>query len=257
MTVRYEGIDGRVALVTGAGQGMGRAIAERLAAEGAKVAANDLNPDTAAATAEAVGGMAVPFDVSEPDAVDAGVADVEGRLGPVEILVANHAFMTMAPFEEESPENWRRILDVNLFGTGMLIERCAPGMANRGFGRIVVMSSEWGVIGWPNATAYAASKGGLISLVKSVARAVGVKGVAVNAIAPGVTDTPQLDVDALDAGVSHEEIVRRYGEDIPLGRVGRPQEIAATVAFLCSTNAEAFVGQVLHANGGSTRVWGI
>lgn len=257
MTVRYEGIDGRVALVTGAGQGMGRAIAERLAAEGAKVAANDLNPDTAAATAEAVGGMAVPFDVSEPDAVDAGVADVEGRLGPVEILVANHAFMTMAPFEEESPENWRRILDVNLFGTGMLIERCAPGMANRGFGRIVVMSSEWGVIGWPNATAYAASKGGLISLVKSVARAVGVKGVAVNAIAPGVTDTPQLDVDALDAGVSHEEIVRRYGEDIPIGRVGRPEEIAATVAFLCSTNAEAFVGQVLHANGGSTRVWGI
>lgn len=257
MTVRYEGIDGRVALVTGAGQGMGRAIAERLAAEGAKVAANDLNPDTAAATAEAVGGMAVPFDASEPDAVDAGVADVEGRLGPVEILVANHAFMTMAPFEEESPENWRRILDVNLFGTGMLIERCAPGMANRGFGRIVVMSSEWGVIGWPNATAYAASKGGLISLVKSVARAVGVKGVAVNAIAPGVTDTPQLDVDALDAGVSHEEIVRRYGEDIPIGRVGRPEEIAATVAFLCSTNAEAFVGQVLHANGGSTRVWGI
>lgn len=257
MTVRYEGIDGRVALVTGAGQGMGRAIAERLAAEGAKVAANDLNPGTAAATAEAVGGMAVPFDASEPDAVDAGVADVEGRLGPVEILVANHAFMTMAPFEEESPENWRRILDVNLFGTGMLIERCAPGMANRGFGRIVVMSSEWGVIGWPNATAYAASKGGLISLVKSVARAVGVKGVAVNAIAPGVTDTPQLDVDALDAGVSHEEIVRRYGEDIPIGRVGRPEEIAATVAFLCSTNAEAFVGQVLHANGGSTRVWGI
>ena len=78
-----------------------------------------------------------------------------------------------------------------------------------------------------------------------------------NAIAPGVTDTPQLDVDALDAGVSHEEIARRYGEDIPLGRVGMPEEIAATVAFLCSTNAEAFVGQVLHPNGGSTRVWGI
>lgn len=257
MTVRSEGIDGRVALVTGAGQGMGRAIAERLAAEGARMAANDLDAETAAATAEAVDGIAFPFDVSQPEAVDAGVTDVEERLGPVEILVANHAFMTMAPFEEESPENWRRILDVNLFGTGMLIERCAPGMADRGYGRIVVIASEWGAIGWPNATAYAASKGGLISLVKSVARAVGVKGVAVNAIAPGVTDTPQLDVDALDAGVSHEEIVRRYGEDIPLGRVGRPEEIAATVAFLCSTNAEAFVGQVLHPNGGSTRVWGI
>jgi 2-hydroxycyclohexanecarboxyl-CoA dehydrogenase len=255
--MRFEGIEGRVALVTGAGQGMGRAIAERLATEGAKVAANDLDPETAAATAEAVGGIAVPFDVSQPEAIEAGVSDVEGRLGPVELLVANHAFMTMAPFLEESPENWRRILDVNLFGNGILIERCAPGMAERGFGRIIVIASEWGVIGWPNATAYAASKGGLISMVKSVARAVGVRGVAVNAIAPGVTDTPQLDVDALDAGVSHEEIARRYGEDIPLGRVGRPEEIAATVAFLCSTNAEAFVGQVLYPNGGSTRVWGI
>ena len=253
----FEGIDGRVALVTGAGQGIGRAIAERLAEEGAQVAANDLNPETASATAEAVAGIAVPFDISEPDAIEAGVSEVESRLGPVELLVANHAFMTMAPFLEESPENWRRILDVNLFGNGILIERCAPPMAERGFGRIVVIASEWGVIGWPNATAYAASKGGLISMVKSVARAVGVRGVAVNAIAPGVTDTPQLDVDALDAGVSHEEIARRYGEDIPLGRVGRPKEIAATVAFLCSTNAEAFVGQVLHPNGGSTRVWGI
>lgn len=255
--MRLEGIDGRVALVTGSGQGMGRAIAERLAAEGTTVVANDIDPRTAAATADAVGGVAAPFDVSDPDAADASIAEVERTLGPVDILVANHAYMTMAPFLEESPENWRRILDVNLFGTGMLIERCAPGMAERGWGRIVVIASEWGVIGWPNATGYAASKGGLISLVKSAARALGLAGVAVNAIAPGITDTPQLDVDALDAGVSHDEIVRRYGEDIPLGRVGTAHEVASVAAFLCSTQAEAFVGQVVQPNGGSTRTWGV
>ena len=255
--MRLEGIDDRVALVTGAGQGMGRAIAERLAAEGAKVAANDIDPVTAAATAEAVGGTPAPFDVSDPVAAGDAIDEIERSLGPVDILVANHAYMTMAPFLEEAPESWRRIIDVNLFGTGMLIERCAPGMAERGWGRIVVIASEWGVIGWPNATAYAASKGGLISLVKSVARALGAAGVGVNAIAPGVTDTPQLDVDALDAGVSHDEIVRRYGKDIPLGRVGRPEEIASVAAFLCSTQAEAFVGQVVQPNGGTTRTWGI
>lgn len=255
--MQLTGIEGRVALVTGAGRGIGSAIAERLAREGAKVAANDLIAETAIATAEAIGGIAVPFDVSDPAAVDSGVTACEEQLGPVDILVANHAFMTMAPFEEETIENWRRTIDVNLFGTGMLIERCAPGMADRGWGRIVVIASEWGVIGWPNATAYAATKHGLISLVKSAARAFGRRGVAVNAIAPGVTDTPQLEVDALDAGVTRAEIVERYGADIPMGRVARPEEIASVVAFLCCEQAIAFVGQVVQPNGGTTRTWGV
>jgi 2-hydroxycyclohexanecarboxyl-CoA dehydrogenase len=254
--MRLEGISGRVALVTGAGQGIGRAIAERLSREGAKVIANDLDPKTAAATAAAINGISVPFDCSDPQAVDAGLAECQTRMGSVDILIANHAFMTMAPFERESPENWRRTIDVNLFGTGWLIERCAPAMAARGWGRIVVIASEWGVIGWPNATAYAATKSGLISLVKSVARAVGPEGVAVNAIAPGITDTPQLEVDALDAGVLRAEIVARYGAGIPLGRVGRPDEIASVAAFLCCEQAIAFVGQVLQPNGGTTRTWG-
>src|SRR5919201_2261680 len=105
-------------------------------------------------------------------------------------------------------------------------------MAARGFGRIVVIASEWGVIGWPNATSYAASKGGLVALVKSAARALGLHGVAVNAIAPGITDTPQLQVDADDAGISLAEMVERYAQDVPLGRVGRPEDIAAVGAFL-------------------------
>jgi NAD(P)-dependent dehydrogenase (short-subunit alcohol dehydrogenase family) len=238
-----------IALVTGAGQGMGAAIAARLARDGHAVAVNDINPATAHATAERIGGTAYPFDVADPDAAAAAVTE----LGPVDLLVANHAYMTMAPFETVAADDWQRTIDVNLLGTATLIELVAPGMRERRYGRIVVIASEWGVIGWPNATSYAASKGGLIALVKSAARALGPHGIAVNAIAPGITDTPQLQVDADDAGISLAEMIERYVADVPLGRVGTPDDIAAVVAFLCSEPAIALVGQVLQPNGGTTR----
>jgi NAD(P)-dependent dehydrogenase (short-subunit alcohol dehydrogenase family) len=237
------------ALVTGAGQGMGAAIAARLAADGHAVAVNDIVEENAERTAARIGGYAYPFDVADPDACAAAVAEI----GAVDILVANHAYMTMRPFEETSADEWERTIAVNLLGTATLLELVAPGMVERGYGRIVVIASEWGVIGWPNATPYAASKGGLIGLVKSAARALGPRGVAVNAIAPGITDTPQLQVDADDAGISLAEMIDRYAEDVPLGRVGRPEDIAAVVAFLCSEAAIALVGQVLQPNGGTTR----
>lgn len=245
---------GRVALVTGAGQGIGAAIAAELAGAGARVAVNDLDAAAAARTAQRVGGVPVPFDAGDPEAIEAGVDEVERSLGAVDVLVANHAFMTMAPFLELDPGDWRRTLEVNLLGTALLLERVGPGMAARGWGRIVAVASEWGVTGWPNATAYAASKGGIVSLVRSAARALGPHGVAVNAVAPGVTDTPQLEVDARDAGVTREEMVLRYGAEIPLGRVGQPEEIASVVGFLCSEEAIALVGQVIQPNGGTTRV---
>jgi NAD(P)-dependent dehydrogenase (short-subunit alcohol dehydrogenase family) len=246
-------VDGRVALVTGAGQGMGAAIAARLAAGGARVAVNDVAVAGARATAARVGGRAYPFDVADPDAAAAAMAAIEADLGPVELLVANHAYMTMAPFERTTEADWARTVDVNLLGTANLVELALAGMRARGFGRVVVIASEWGVTGWPNAAPYVASKGGLISLVKSAARAVGRDGIAVNAVAPGITDTPQLQVDADDAGVTREEIVARYAQDVPLGRVGRPEDIAEVVAFLCSEAAIALVGQVLQPNGGTTR----
>jgi NAD(P)-dependent dehydrogenase (short-subunit alcohol dehydrogenase family) len=237
------------ALVTGAGQGMGAAIAARLARDGHAVAVNDLVAENARAVAERIGGRAYPFDVADPDAAAAAVREI----GDIDILVANHAFMTMTPFESADPGDWARTIDVNLLGTATLLELTAPGMAARGFGRVVVIASEWGVIGWPNATSYAASKGGLIALVKSAARALGPRGVAVNAIAPGITDTPQLQVDADDAGISLAEMIDRYAQDVPLGRVGRPEDIAEVVAFLCGEAAIALVGQVLQPNGGTTR----
>lgn len=246
-------LDGRVALVTGAGQGMGAAIAARLAAAGARVAVNDVVASGARATAERIGGRAHPFDVADPEAAAAAIAAIEADLGPVDLLVANHAHMTMAAFEDATEADWARTIDVNLLGTATLVELAAPGMRARGFGRIVVIASEWGVTGWPRATAYAASKGGLISFVKSAARALAPHGVAVNAVAPGITDTPQLQVDADAAGIGLDAMIEQYARDIPLGRVGRPEEVAEVVAFLCGEEAIALVGQVLQPNGGTTR----
>ena len=145
------GIHGRVALVSGAGQGIGRATAVRLAHEGAHVLVNDINPETAQAVAKLVGGTALPFDVSDPLAVNAAVTAAEADHGPVTLLVANHAFMTMAPFLDHSADDFARHLTTNLIGTGLLIQRCLPGMQEAGYGRIVALTSEWGVIGWPNA----------------------------------------------------------------------------------------------------------
>jgi NAD(P)-dependent dehydrogenase (short-subunit alcohol dehydrogenase family) len=237
------------ALVTGAGQGMGAAIAARLARDGHDVAVNDIVAENAEAVAARIAGTPYAFDVADPDACAAAVP----AIGAVDLLIANHAYMTMAPFEASTDDDWARTIDVNLLGTATLLELTAPGMAERGFGRVVVIASEWGVTGWPNATAYAASKGGLISLVKSAARALGPRGVAVNAVAPGITETPQLQVDADDAGISFEEMVERYATDVPLGRVGSPEDIAEVVAFLCGEAAIALVGQVIQPNGGTTR----
>ena len=247
-------LTGTVALVTGAAQGIGRATAERLARDGARVAVNDLrDDDRLAEVVRGIGGIAAAADVSDPDAVAAMVADVESRLGPVDVLVANHAHMTMAPLAEHDLAQWWRVVDTNLGGTFWLVQAVLPGMRRAGGGRIVVISSEWGVTGWPGATAYAASKAGLISLVKTLGRELAPEGVVVNAVAPGVIDTPQLQVDADDAGLTLTDMRARYAGGIPLRRTGRPEEVAAAVAFLAEEASAAMVGQVVQVNGGTTR----
>lgn len=248
------GIDGRVALVSGAGQGIGRAIAERLAREGATVVVNDINPETAAAVAAAIGGTPAVFDVSDAAAVDAGIAAIEAEHGNVSLLACNHAWMTMAPFGDTPWAEIERHLAVNLVGTALLIRRCLLGMRAAGYGRIVAMTSEWGVIGWPNATAYAASKGGIIALIKGVARAFAREGISANLVAPGTTDTPQLDVDAADAGLTHEEMVAVYARESPMRRINLPEHQAAAVAFLLSEPAIALTGWIVSPNGGTTRL---
>jgi NAD(P)-dependent dehydrogenase (short-subunit alcohol dehydrogenase family) len=255
VTATHErALEGKVALVTGAAQGIGRAIAVRLASDGAVVAVNDrVADDRLAAVVEETGGVAAPADCSDPMAVGAMVASLEASVGPVDVLVSNHAYMSMGPLVEYDVDDWWRVVDTNLGGTFHLVQAVLPGMRRRGGGRVVVVSSEWGVIGWPNATAYSASKAGLVSLVKTLGRELAREGIIVNAVAPGVIDTPQLEVDARDAGVTLQEMHARYAQDIPAGRIGRPEEIAATVAFLADPRMSALVGQTVQANGGSTR----
>jgi 2-hydroxycyclohexanecarboxyl-CoA dehydrogenase len=242
-----------VALVTGAAQGVGHAIALRLAADGLQVAVNDITDDgRLSRLAERIGGVAVPADIADPVAGPQIVSRAADLAGPVEVFVANAAAMAMSPFLEADPGRWWRQVEVNLSGHFRLIQAVIPAMRERG-GRIVIISSGWGVTGYPNATAYAASKAGLIALAKGLGRELGPQGIITNAIAPSYIDTEQLQVDADDAGITLVQIRRRYAEMIPLGRLQSPEEIAAAVSFLAGPGSAAVIGQVLQPNGGVTR----
>jgi 2-hydroxycyclohexanecarboxyl-CoA dehydrogenase len=243
-----------VALVTGAAQGLGRAVALRLAADGFKVAVNDIADDGRLTDlAKIIGGITVPADIADPAAGPALVQAVASRLGPVQVLVANAAAMSMSPFLESEPDQWWHQIDVNLSGHFRIIQAVIPGMRALGHGRIVIVSSGWGVIGHQNATAYAASKAGLIALTKGLGRELGPQGILTNAIAPSFIDTEQLRVDAEDAGITLDEMRQRYREVIPVRELASPEDIAAAVSFLAGPRSSAVVGQVLQPSGGVTR----
>lgn len=249
-------LDGVVALVTGAAQGIGRAAAVRLAEDGARVAVNARVDDqrlAAAVAATGHGAIPAPCDIADWDASRAMVADVAAELGPVEVLVANAARMTMKPFLEQDPAEWWEQVNVNLTGHLGVIAAVLPGMRSLGRGRIVIVSSYWGVTGWENATGYGCTKSGLIALTRSLGRELAPEGIYVTTVAPGVIDTPQLEVDAHDAGLPLEEMHKIYAKGIPAGRIGRADEVAATISFLASGTSAAYVGQTLHPNGGEIR----
>jgi NAD(P)-dependent dehydrogenase (short-subunit alcohol dehydrogenase family) len=203
--------------------------------------------------AERTGGLACPADISDPVAGPAMVRAVASRLGPVEVLVANAAAMAMSPFLESGFDEWWRQIDVNLSGHFRLIQAVIPGMRARGHGRIIVIASGWGVIGHPNATAYAASKSGLIALTKGLGRELAPDGILANAIAPAYIDTEQLLVDARDAGISLEEMRQRYRDLVPTGELATTEDVAAAISFLAGPGSTGFVGQVLQPTGGVTR----
>ena len=234
----------RVALVTGAATGIGRATADVLEARGFAVARNHL-------PGQSVSGYSAEADVSDSAAVGRMVENVTRDLGPVSVLVANAAYMVMGAIEDVDAGEFWRVVNTNLTGTFACIRACAPAMAEAGWGRIVNVASDWGRTGWPRATAYCASKSGVISLTRAAALELGPRGVTVNAVAPGIIDTPQVQVDADDAGVSLAEIHERYAQDVPLRRVGRPAEVGEVIAHLCSDAAATITGQIVSINGGA------
>lgn len=240
--------DARIALVTGAGNGIGRAVAEKLAGAGASVAVNDLKE---AAAEEVVSGIrlsggraaAAPGDVSDPESVRGVFAVVRDAFGEPEILVNNAGFLQQKRFTELTVEDFDRMISVHLRGTFLCTRAALPGMLSRGYGIVVNIASQLGQIGSVELCHYSAAKAGIIGLTKSLAREVSAQGVRVNAVAPGPVNTD------LVLGLSEDWRRDKAGE-LPLGRFGEPWEVAETVAFLVSDGAALYAGQTLGPNSG-------
>ena len=238
----------RVALVTGAGSGIGRAIAEKLAKDGEQVAVNDLNSETADEVVIRIkesGGRAaaVPGDVSDAEAVEQIMAAVREAYGSPEILVNNAGFLQQKRFVDLAVEDFDRMIAVHLRGTFLCTRAVLPEMLSRGSGIVVNVASQLGQIGGIELCHYSAAKAGIIGLTKSLAREVSAQGVRVNAVAPGPINTELI------LGLS-EEWQRAKAAELPLGRFGEPAEVAETVAFLVSDGATLYVGQTLGPNSG-------
>jgi 3-oxoacyl-[acyl-carrier protein] reductase len=238
----------RVSLVTGAGSGMGRAIAEKLAREGERVVVNDLEEASAeevVAGIEESGGEATsaPGDVSDPEDVGRMVERAREAFGPIEVLVNNAGYGQQKPFVELTVEDFDRMIGVHLRGTFLCTSAVLPGMLAAGRGVIVNVASQLGQIGGVELSHYSAAKAGIIGLTKSLAREVSAQGVRVNAVAPGPINTE------LVLSLS-EEWRRNKAAELPLGRFGEPWEVAETVAFLASEGAALYVGQTLGPNSG-------
>ena len=238
----------RVALVTGAGNGIGRAIAEKLAEGGESVVVNDLRGEAAEEVVvriEEAGGQAAaaPGDVSDPEAVQRILAATRGAFGPPEIMVNNAGFLQQKPFVDLTVEDFDRMIAVHLRGTFLCTHAVLPEMLSAGRGIIVNVASQLGQIGGVELCHYSAAKAGIIGLTKSLAREVSTQGVWVNAVAPGPINTE------LVLGLSDEWRTNKAAE-LPLGRFGDPHEVADTVAFLVSGGAALYVGQTLGPNSG-------
>lgn len=245
----------RTALVTGAGRGIGRAIAVALAADARRVAVADIDEESAAETASmiaAAGGRAhaVRLDVTDGDSVRAGIEVARTELGPIEILVNNAGWDELVPFLQTEEPFWDRVIEINFKGCLRLTREALPGMVERSWGRMINIGSDAGRVGSSLESVYSGAKAGVIAFTKTIAREVARSGVTANTVCPGPTRTPLLE--GMTSGEDGDKVIASLERAVPMRRLGEPEDVGAAVAFLASERAGYVTGQTLSVSGGLT-----
>lgn len=241
-------LDGKVAVVTGGGQGIGEAICRRLAAAGAKVGVFDMSADNARRVADAIGGVALAGDITKESDIDRVFGEVVSKAGPVDVLVNNAGVASRKgrdlPIWELAREDWEYVFNINVTGLVLCCKAVLPGMIERRYGRVVNIASIAGKEGNPKMAPYSASKAAVICLTKSLSKELVGKGdICVNSVSPAVIQTPILDQ-------LNQEQINMMLSKIPLGRTGKPDEVAALVQFLSSSECSFTTGQCYDISGG-------
>lgn len=251
-----RGLNGKTVIVTGGGGGIGGATCRRFADAGAKVAVLDRNLDAAKATAAAITGaggvaLAVACDITQRADVDLAVAEVLTALGPIDILVNNAGWDVFKPFTKTAPSDWERLIAINLTGALHMHHAVLPGMVERRAGRIVNIASDAARVGSSGEAVYAACKGGLVAFSKTIAREHARHGITVNVVCPGPTDTA-LFADYKEGAGDPAKLEDAFRRAIPLGRIGKPDDLPGAILFFASDDAAYITGQVLSVSGGLT-----
>ncbi len=248
-------LQGRVALVTGGGRGIGRAVARRLAAEGARVVVSGRGVAELEATAVEIRGIALPFDVADRAALAPFLAALARQAGPIDILVNNAGIAESSPFDRTDDARWDRILEVNATAPFRLCRALVPGMIARGWGRVVMMASNAGISGYAYTSAYCASKHAMVGLMRAMAAEVAKTGVTVNAVCPGWVATDMVDQTvariADKTGRSTDQARDALASMTPQGRILEATEVAHVVAMLCHEDARGLHGQAVVIDGGA------